>query len=525
VTELLQNKRFFWGVLGICILAGLAPVWIAAHQPGVDFPQHEFLIHVLRSVGDPASIYHDVYRAKPGLTYVTFYYFIRWISAIFGEERGLRIWMGLVLGAIPISMALVLRQLGRSVWLALLAIPLLYTDNYYWGLIAFISSIPLTLFVLAFLLETLQSDLHHRGPAFALGVSLVLLQLTHAAGMIYPALAVPALLLTTPSDGARRKRALLALLPGVALFLLWLFAGVGQGRKLGAADQPWVASAPLLDARNFVFTPLQQKQQQLIPLLANGFWSYADEPPIHWFLGVVAVTVFLGVFASGRWSKPSLAAVRPYLLFALALGCFFGLPMDIKGYMYQIYPRYSQVSALMLIPMLRLPRAPFDKLFVAAGAGLAIYSGVVLGGLFQRFDQEAQEFDPVAAAIAPQSRIMHLVTNSGSGVATHAVYLHYAALAALRSNSIPSFSLALDPSFPVGYLPGRQPPASPWEWHPEKFDWESIASHYDYYLLRGGSVRLFGQHANDLQLVTQNDRWLLYRNLAKAPEAEQSVAP
>jgi len=109
---------------------------------------------------------------------------------------------------------------------------------------------------------------------------------------------------------------------------------------------------------------------------------------------------------------------------------------------------------------------------------------------------------------------MHLVVANESRVATHAVYLHYAALAALRCEGVPSFSLAQDPSYPVNYKAGARPPA-PWEWRPARFTWDAHARHYDHYLVRGADpAELFGEHARDVQAVAQEGTWMLLRRRA-----------
>ena len=107
---------------------------------------------------------------------------------------------------------------------------------------------------------------------------------------------------------------------------------------------------------------------------------------------------------------------------------------------------------------------------------------------------------------------MHLVVDPASRVATHAVYLHYAALAAQRADGIPSFSLAQDPSFPVNYRPGRRPSAPKWEWRAARFSWEEHARHYDHFLVRGSDpAKLFGAHLAELEPVARAGSWILLR--------------
>ncbi|MFN7130817.1 MAG: hypothetical protein ACK4N5_01965 [Myxococcales bacterium] len=507
-----MRRHFFSIVFALCLLATVLPLWVATYLPAVDLPQHLFLIHVLAALDDPGSPYHAIYVARPGLTYLTFYYSVRGLAALVGVEVALKVFLTVVLAGIPLSLLVLLRALGRSKWLALLACPLAYTDNFYWGLVSFQASIPLTLLVLAFFIRSLEQPADRHRPAIALALSLVALQLTHGAGMIFPAAALPLLLLVTPSDFARRRRTLLALLPGVALFLAWLLSGVNSGRQLGAPGEPWKASAPLFDPRNFVFAPPQERASKLTDLLANGFWAWADRPALYGVAAAAAVAIVLAAIRPQTGTRTTLERLRPALLCALALGFYFLLPSDITGYMYYIYPRYAQVAALLAVCVLPMPQGALYKPFAAVAAGVALYAGVNLAVLFHRFDQEAQTIELVQKHLPAQPRLMHLVVDHGSRHATHAVYLHYAALAAMRTDGVPSFSLAIDPSFPVGYREGGRPPAPEWEWRPQQFDWNRHASWYTHYLARGDftAEQLFGRHARDVELVATADRWKLF---------------
>jgi hypothetical protein len=504
-------KRLFPWVFALCLAATVAPLWAASHLPAVDAPEHLFLTHVLRALGDPASPYQATYVRHLGLTYVTFYGFVAGLGALVGEEVALKLWLTLVLAGLPLAMLLLLRAFKRSDWLALLACPLVYTDNFYWGLVSFLSSLPLTIVVLAAFVRSLESDVRERRWPLVLAVSLVLLQLTHAAGMIFPAMALPLLLATTRSDRPRRIRTVLAVIPGVALFLAWLLVGVHQDRAYGVAGEPWKAVAPLLDRRSFVFEPLTSRAPHLFELLSNGFWDWADRPPLQLWV----VLVFLvAVVALARRAFPGDAHrfdPRPLLLFALALGCFFLLPTDIHGYMYMLANRYAQLAALLVLPLLALPEGRPLQLFAPAAAALAVYAGVNLVVLFARFDREAAAFERVAAALHPEAKILHMVLDPSSAVATHPVYLHYATLAALRADGVPSFSLALDPSFPVNYRPGARPPAPPSEWRPGEASWSRDLPFYDHVLARGDAGRFFAGHEGVFTRAASDGPWSVWR--------------
>lgn len=497
------------------LVATVAPLWAASHLPAVDAPQHLFLVHVLGALDDPQSPYHAVFTRETGLTYVTLYFGVKWLAALVGVENALRLWLTLVVAGIPLATLALLRAFRRSDWLALLACPLAYTDNFYWGLFSFLTSLPLTLLACALLVRTLEEETRAGLWAGGLAVTLAALQLTHAAAMVFPAVALPVLLLMTRSDRRRRLLAAGALLPGVLLFAGWLAAGVHRDRTLGVPGEPWKAVAPLFDARSFVSQPLQARVEGWFSLLGNGFWDWADRPPLlAWAALAAGLAVVGSVLAARAWTAESLRPeLRPAALAALGMLAYLLLPTDVLGYMYMIHPRYAQLAALLLVPALALPAGAATRAFVPLAAVLAVWSGANLATLFQRFDRETRPFEEVAARLAPGARILHLVMDKGSRVATHAVYLHFAALAALRAEGVPSFSLAQDPSFPVHYRPGGRPPAPAWEWRPEAFTWEEHGRHYDHFLVRGAASpeRLFGPHLAEITEVFRSGTWVLYR--------------
>lgn len=500
------SSRVRVAVAVVSVLAVVAPLWVGRHLPAVDVPQHLFLTHVLRALAHADSPYHATYTAGPRLTYVTFYGFVAAVSAWVGEESALRAWLTLQLAAIPLAMAALLRALRRSPWAALLALPVVYTDNFYWGLVSFQSSIPWTILAVAALIGTLDAPARSRWP-WALGVSLVMLQLTHAAGMILPALSVPALVWLTPSDRARRLRAAWSMAPGAGLFALWLSMGVHRDRALGAPGEPWKAVAPLFDARSFAFTPVSVRVTRWFDLLGSGFRDHADRAPIvAWLVAVVAV----GALARRRIPSPR-EDRRPWALLALAAGCYLALPTDVRGYMYMLAPRYAQLVALWMIPCV----APTDEVtarrLVPVAAALALWTGVSLASLFARFDDEATAFERVVQVIPRGARVLHMVVDARSAVAQKPVYIHYAALAALRREGTPSFSLALDPSFPVNYVAGRRPPGPADEWRPLDVSFDRDVPAYDVALARGRVGHMLARHPDAVTRVVEEGPWSVWR--------------
>lgn len=506
-------------VLGACLFLTVLPLWAVRYLPCVDVPQHVFLVQVLAHLGDTDMPYGEIFVAKPGLTYLAFYYPTRLLSAVLGAETAVRVWLTLMLAAMPISISVLLRSLGRPPWPALLACPLVFTDNFYWGFISFQSSIPFTLLSAAFFIRTLDEPSttpRYRWYLAASAASLILVQLTHGAAMIFPAIALPLMLLLTPSDWPRRIRGVLALVPGVALFLAWVFGNVDSSREHGALGEPWKVHGSLFQRENFVFHPVDTKPRWFLELLSNGFRGEEFERNVLYGLAAVSgLALLLWVVKRSRNFQPWYARLRPWVLCALGVCLFLYLPSEIRGYMSPIDSRYAQVAALLAVLVVPSPTGLRRHAFVVAAAAVVAYAGANLVDRFRAFDREATSFDTIVKDVPSHARLMHLVQDWSSSVATHPVYLHFAALAAARIGGTPSFSLATDAAFPVGYQKGRKPPASPWEWRPTEFDWRRDATWYDYYLTRGqfSASRLFPGHESDVQQVRSIDGWTLLRRV------------
>lgn len=512
-TPRLWQRHLFAICFLICLAAALAPLWIGHYLPAVDWPQHLFLIHLIDALKDPTFAFGDLFVEAPGWTYLVFYYSVHLLAQFFPIETAFKLWLSLLLAAIPLTFWFLLRALKRSRWLSLLTFPLLFTYSFYWGLFSFMAAIPWTLLSIGFFIRILDDPFGTRRWGLSVAgstVSLVLLQLTHAAAMVLPALALPAMLLMTPSDRSRRRAAILSAVPGVALLLIWFVSGQSHPPEIGHG--PWQAVGSLAHPDTYLFDPIGRRLAELPARLAGGFRGDADRPALYGWLAVVALVVALAIRRPQRPDLPLVVRLRPAILFILAFACYLFLPMDVKGYMYQIYPRYGQIAALFLIAVLPFPLGPTYKIYALAATLLGMYSGINLAVYFYRFDLEAREFDQIVEMIPENSRIMHLVVNPRSKVAAHAVYLHYAALAAVRTNGIPSFSLARHASFPLHYRQNHPVPMPRWEWRPQAFDWKREGSFYDVYLIRGMSAeRIFGKNLRYVEAIGGAGDWQVYR--------------
>ena len=242
---------------GAALVATALPLWSAHYLPFVDIPQHLHLINVLGHLDDASTLYPEFFKARGEITPYMGYYDVVWLFArVLDVFHANALFLTLVAVATPLAVGALARQLGGSFWIGILACPLFYGDNLYWGFINYCAALPLLFFAMALFLAVLEGPPH---PKFAkelgLGLLLVAVQLTHVQAFVYAGVALPVLLLLTPSDKVRRIRAIAATAPAVILFSVWSLGRLGEKPDI-APGQPWKAWGPLLSTQNLSFKPV-----------------------------------------------------------------------------------------------------------------------------------------------------------------------------------------------------------------------------------------------------------------------------
>jgi hypothetical protein len=508
------------------LLLGVAPLWAVRQLPMVDLPQHLALISALHRLADPTTLYPTVFAARGELTpYLGYYHLVSLLNWLVPLELGNRLFLTAVVAGLPLSLAFLLRALGRPRWPSLLALPFSYGDSFGWGFINYLASLPLAVLACGCFARALGEAPGRWRWALAHGAVLLAVLLMHVQAFFFLALGLPWLLLTTPVPGGLRARlpALLSLLPAVGVFGLW-----GAGRLLNPAEvvegAPWKAWGPLFSERNLAFKPLAQNAEELPHLLANQLRDGTDRwAVVAVALLVAAATLAALLFARGTRRESGLARVRLLGLGLLALGLYFVLPFDIRGAIYYFNTRYVHLAAALLVAAVPPLSARLRPTFLLLGAVMALLLAVPLTRGFRAFDAEAAPLLRFAALTPPGPRVMGLVFNPSSQVVNHPVFLHAASVPARLRGGITNFSFALTPHSPLRYR-GTPPPTFPSEWRPDGFRWETMATAYSHFLVRGPSPeRLFGPRlGTELHVVAAADgMWWL----AQGPTSVMSGAP
>jgi hypothetical protein len=479
------------------LLFGVAPLWAAQQLPMVDLPQHLALISALHRLQDSTTLYPTVFAARGELTpYLGYYHLVSLLHWLLPLELANRLFLTLVVAGLPLSLAFLLRALGRPRWPSLLALPFSYGDSFGWGFINYLACLPLAVLACGCFVRALTTTLHRTSWALVHAAVLLSVLLMHVQGFLFLALALPWLLLTTRVEGGLRARlpALLSVLPAVAVFGVW-----GAGRLLAPAEvvegAPWKAWGPLFSERNLSFKPFAQNLAELPRVLANQLRDGSD----RWALLAVSVLWVAAALAvasgiRGTAREAGLERLRVWGLGLLALLLYFSLPFDIRGAIYYLNTRYAHLAAALFAAALPPLGARARPAFLWGAAGAALVLALPLWRAFRAFDAEAAPLLHFAALTPPRPRVMGLVFNQGTAELNHPVFLHAAAVPARLRGGISNFSFALTPHSPLRYR-GAPPPSFPSEWRPDGFRWESMGPAYSHFLLRGPPPeRVFGAH-------------------------------
>ncbi|WP_407738629.1 hypothetical protein [Hyalangium sp.] len=508
----------------MALVLGMAPLWVGRALPMVDLPQHLHLISVLHRLEDPSTLYPEFFAARNTLTpYLGYYYLVSLLNWLMPLELANRLFLSAYVVGLPLSLAFLLRSLGRPAWPSLLALPFAYGDSFAWGFVNYCASMPLAFLCCGLFVRALTDTPRRRPWAVGLAVCLVAVLLFHVQAFFFLGLGLPWLLFTTrvPEDpGAQGFRArlrpripaLAGVTPGVVLFLGWVALRLGQPAEI-APGQPWKAWGPLLSSENLSFKPFTQNRDEFLQVLANLFHDGSDRWPLYAVGAVAAVALVLGLAMGGPRPEGPVARFRMLGLGVIALVLFFALPFDIRGYIYYLNTRYAHLAAALLICSVPVTRPSHHRPLLWASAACAVLLGGVLGKGFRAFSREAAEWDTLVAATAPKPRVMGLIFETRSYVVRFPVFLHSATVLARARGGVTNFSFALTPHSPLRYV-GPPPPTFPSEWRPQDFDYATMGRFYDHFLVRGASpAQLFGARLQtELSVVAHaGDSWLVRR--------------
>lgn len=507
------------GLYALAIFLGISPLWAGTYLPAVDLPQHLSLISVLHRLTDASTLYPEFFEARGTLTpYLGYYYVVHLLHWLMPLDLANRLFLTACVASFPLALGFLLRSLRYPRWPSLLALPFVYGDSFAWGFVNYNSSLPLALMACGFMVRTVEEPSKRKAWSTGLAFFTVAVLLFHVQVFAFLAFALPCLLLMSraPEDKSgyslkARKWALLAVTPGVALFLVWVGLRVGEPTEI-APGVPWKARGAIFSSENMDFRTLGQNLAEAWRLPANMLMDSSDRLGFNAALLVCGIGILLALRQSVVEQKIPKPSLRLVVLAALAWTLFFVLPFDVHGYMYYLNSRYVHLAwplLLVCLPRLHGQARALALCLAVFPAGLTAYA---LVPAVREFNNEFKHLEYVSSFSNTAPKVMGLVYNTRARGFNHPLFLHAAAFVARDKGGVSNFSFATTPHSPLKYR-GEPPPTFPSEWRPDQFRYDTMGRWYDTFLIRGAPAeRLFGPYfESEIERVAQSEDFVLVR--------------
>ena len=485
------SGAFGWTFAALALVA-LLPLWTVDFLPLTDLPQHEAQVSVLRHWQDPACGYPGIYEIRWFSPYWLTYALAWALAALVPVPVAFKVLLSVAVVAIAWIAARSLRELGGDPWWALACLPLAYGSPTSWGFVSFVVAVPCVLALLAPGLRYARAP--SLGGGLALGFGCAALFFVHILALLFAGLLLAATVAAAAPSWRALPRRLLPLLVALPLPLAW---GWQTARAAGAPGGKvlWLGGWQRLTELPVLLTAIPGAALAALAVAALGAALVANRPR--------AARERL------RWA-PFLTCAAIVLL----------APNYLFGTAY-LAPRF----AIFLLPtlLLALDRVPGTAGSSWRRAALVAVTLALLAGVELRFLGMAREGDGLAQVLAAApagQRLLYLAYDRQSRFSPEAPFLHSGMRYAVDRCGVAERSFARNFQQPVGYRPGSAP-ALPTilEYMPYRFRWdEHGGDRYDLFLVRaaGGPPggRIDGGEGR-LELLAQQGRWWLYRNVAR----------
>jgi hypothetical protein len=529
----LESKRLTYiPEMVALLLAATAtlPIWVVTRPPLQDFPQHVAAVRVLSSYFDPSFRFTEYFELTLGRTqYLTVYLVAAALAKVSSPLIATKTVLSASLIALPYTLTRLLRALGRSPWLALLSLPLLFNVHVAFGFLNFVAAIPLLLWGLELACR------QFRAPSLRLGILLacvlVFTFFTHVVpfGILFCGVA-----LLTPLSRRTVTTNALILTPSLLVALAWLF-GSPAGRVVAALG----SSHPNGDASSSYQT-FGAALRSLPDFMLDVASTDADDARLVFWSLLVLVLLVLTVVApreadrklvtadSGRnavvaeadavtkrstdWPRLVVGMIVPASLLA-----YVTLP-TANGFIWPISQRFPLIGALFLVPLLGRSTATVRALAVGCSIVLSAQGTVEYASLFREIEARAYRgFDDTIARIPRGSRVATLVFDRNLEGLRLSPLMHAAGWVQADRGGLVMFTFAEFPSSPFSYRESHRPPPVPprWEWVPERVQPDRDLSWYDFVLVHGWDGTL--QTAHRFRRVFAEGRWSLWQKVDTSP--------
>jgi hypothetical protein len=383
-------------VIGVAALlaAGCCwPIFTHAIIPLVDLPAHASQVALWRAWGNDPDL-HQRYTLHFDSPCAAFYILWRALTAIgLSIDAAGKVMIAICLLAVPLGLAVLLRSRGRPREWALLAFPLVFTQQLAWGFLPFYFAFALLFFSLAAFSGWLRLGGWPR--ALLVIASGLLLLWTHALTAGFWGLACGLLALAERIPLRRRAMALVPLLVPGAVLAIWALREAGHGTNVHYGGT------------------FSQRAGTFFQMISDGTTPEVTQTALltRWVvLGVLVLAVLQAVMPNRRQAEP---VIRPLLdvdvPLLLAAAAALGLYLTMPLMLFQsdlVCVRFAPMAWLLFIAALpRLDLQPARLAILAAAAVVALEVDVGMSRAWGEFNRTVGDARSLFALLPPKASV------------------------------------------------------------------------------------------------------------------------
>ncbi|GMV40765.1 MAG: hypothetical protein AMXMBFR64_24810 [Myxococcales bacterium] len=521
-TSRATTPPLLWILLAVGTLAAVTPLWVVDVLPFQDLPGHLATARVLHDLRAGSELYARVYVQAPApLPNTLVFALMDWLAGLMPLHVAATVTLTAASVALPLSSLALARTFGRSPWLALFSLFLVFNYPLGRGFLAYATGIPVLLLAIA---AAHQDAVRPSWSRLVTLAGLIALGF-FAHAQIYLMIMLCGGVVVVLSWGGWRAflRRLAPYALGSVPFAIWFWRTFVA--RVGQAPISYSAASDGFGAR---WTPLGDLIVSARQFVIAIFPSRADEVTLAGM--AVLLAVLLGVQVAhrrtGGRTVQALPGYRPWTLPILTVVMFVSyvvVPAHMKGQASISY-RFLPVAVLLLSLCGDMPRRAWvaAALATAITAGAAGWSAQVARELQSYVATNVGDIRGLMDLAQPGRRLayLRLDTRSYTQLEWRTAWYLDSWYMVFRHGLV---QMNFHYTYPnhVAYAPGREPPRTPRS-DPEAFFRRGLDQYYDYLLIYGPAHVDFGAFATRLRLLGRSGRLTLY---AIEGSAEGTRAP
>ena len=144
-----RREPLFVAAFAILWICALVPLWVPRFLPLLDMPDHLDAIAIWHRYHNDSWGYSKYYQLNLiPLPYWGYFLPVHLLSYLMPIEIANKVYLSAYALLLPVSTAVLARQMGRSHWLALFSFPLVFNMNFSYGFITFCAGLVVLSFAL-----------------------------------------------------------------------------------------------------------------------------------------------------------------------------------------------------------------------------------------------------------------------------------------------------------------------------------------------------------------------------------------